>query len=262
MITCMKKILFILFVANSIPSFSQVFSTGTHTLLAGLTANIEINGNTFKTKLTLEGPSDKWFAIGFGNSEMNNTDIFMTDGNTIRDAYSQPGPSQYERPIPAQDSPSNESGDWTLISNTASAGTRTIVATRPNDTNDSKDYEFNASEGSLSIIYAYGGTSTYAYHGFNKGTTVLVINTLSLPEKKLLRFEIYHNPSSDLLTIQLQEVAEKSEVSILDLTGRLIKTSAITSNNSSIDVQELSKGIYIVRIATTNQVGVKRFIKK
>jgi hypothetical protein len=77
-----------------------------------------------------------------------------------------------------------------------------------------------------------------------------------------LRFEIYHNPSSDLLTIQLQEVAEKSEVSILDLTGRLIKTSAITSNNSSIDVQELSKGIYIVRIATTNQVGVKRFIKK
>ena len=63
------------------------------------------------------------------------------------------------------------------------------------------------------------------------------------------------------MTIQLQEVAEKSEVSILDLTGRLIKTTAITSNNSSIDVQELSKGIYIVRVATTNQVGVKRFIK-
>ena len=74
--------------------------------------------------------------------------------------------------------------DWTLISNTVSASTRTIVATRLNEAFDSKDYVFSASEGSISIIYAYGGTSTYAYHGFNKGTTVLGINSLSVPEKK------------------------------------------------------------------------------
>tara|TARA_B110000444_G_C18773641_1_gene563841 strand:+ start:1109 stop:1336 length:228 start_codon:yes stop_codon:yes gene_type:complete len=75
--------LFILFVANSIPLFSQVFSIGTHTLLAGLNANIEIDGNTFTTKLILADSSDKWFSIGFGNLEINNTDIFMIDGNTI-----------------------------------------------------------------------------------------------------------------------------------------------------------------------------------
>ena len=126
----MKKILLIFFLTTTFSLFAQIFSTGTQTLLPGLTANIEIDKNAFTTTLTLSGPSDVWFAIGFGNSEMNGTDIFMTDGSTIRDAFSEPGPSSsLERPIPPQDSPVNESGDWTLVSNTVNGETRTIVAT-------------------------------------------------------------------------------------------------------------------------------------
>ena len=260
----MKKIFFFIFLTICFSLSSQIYSTGTETLLPGLTANIEINGNTFITKLTLSGPSDVWLAIGFGNSEMNGTDIFMTDGNTIRDAYSEPGPSSsLERPVPPQDSPSNESGDWNLISNTVSSDTRTIVATRLNNTQDSNDYIFNASEGSLSIIYAYGGTSTYAWHGpENRGATVLNVNTLGDYENTLLSFEMYPNPVSNLLTIQLPVNTEKTEVSILDLTGRLVKTKTTTTNDTSIDVQKISNGIYVVKVATRDKIGVKKFIKK
>jgi hypothetical protein len=260
----MKKIFFFIFLTICFSLSSQIYSTGTETLLPGLTANIEINGNTFITKLTLSGPSDVWLAIGFGNSEMNGTDIFMTDGNTIRDAYSEPGPSSsLERPVPPQDSPSNESGDWNLISNTVSSDTRTIVATRYNNTQDSNDYIFNASEGSLSIIYAYGGTSTYAWHGpENRGATVLNVNTLGDYENTLLSFEMYPNPVSNLLTIQLPVNTEKTEVSILDLTGRLVKTKTTTTNDTSIDVQKISNGIYVVKVATRDKIGVKKFIKK
>ena len=260
----MKKIFFFIFLTICFSLSSQIYSTGTQTLLPGLTANIEINGNTFITKLTLSGPSDVWLAIGFGNSEMNGTDIFMTDGNTIRDAYSEPGPSSsLERPVPPQDSPSNESGDWNLISNTVSSDTRTIVATRLNNTQDSNDYIFNASEGSLSIIYAYGGTSMYAWHGpENRGATVLNVNTLGDYENTLLSFEMYPNPVSNLLTIQLPVNTEKTEVSILDLTGRLVKTKTTTTNDTSIDVQKISNGIYVVKVATRDKIGVKKFIKK
>tara|TARA_B110000238_G_scaffold62990_1_gene69059 strand:- start:3193 stop:3975 length:783 start_codon:yes stop_codon:yes gene_type:complete len=260
----MKKIFFFIFLTICFSLSSQIYSTGTETLLPGLTANIEINGNTFITKLTLAGPSDVWLAIGFGNSEMNGTDIFMTDGNTIRDAYSEPGPSSsLERPVPPQDSPSNESGDWNLISNTVSSDTRTIVATRLNNTQDSNDYIFNASEGSLSIIYAYGGTSMYAWHGpENRGATVLNVNTLGDYENTLLSFEMYPNPVSNLLTIQLPVNTEKTEVSILDLTGRLVKTKTTTTNDTSIDVQKISNGIYVVKVATRDKIGVKKFIKK
>lgn len=258
-----RKIVLILFLTTSFSLFSQSFSTGTQTLLSGLTANITIDGETFTTTLTLTGPSDVWLAIGFGNEEMNGTDIFMTDGDTIRDAYSEPGPSSsLERPIPPADSSSNESGDWTLISNTVSDNERTIVATRNNDTQDSQDYVFSASAGSLSIIYAMGGTSTYAWHGpENRGGTALSVTTLGISKNSLLNFEIYPNPGLDVLNIQLPTGTEKAEVGVFDYTGRLVTSKIISSNDTSIDVQKLSNGIYLIRVSSDAKIGAQRFIK-
>ena len=65
----MKKILLILFLTSSISLFAQSFSTGTQTLLSGLTANINIDADTNITTLTLTGPSNAWFAIGFAISQ-------------------------------------------------------------------------------------------------------------------------------------------------------------------------------------------------
>jgi len=259
-----RKIVCIIFLTTSFSLFSQSFSTGTQTLLSGLTANITIDGETFTTTLTLTGPSDVWFAIGFGNEEMNGTDIFMTDGNTIRDAFSEPGPSSsLDRPIPPSDDSSNESGDWTLVSNTVSDNERTIVATRNNNTQDSQDYVFNASTGSLSIIYAMGGTSTYAWHGpENRGGTALSVTTLGITKNNLLSFKIYPNPGLDVLNIQLPTGTDKAEVGVYDYTARLVSSKTISSNDSTLDVQKISKGIYIIRVATNSKIGVQRFIKK
>jgi len=258
-----RKIVLILFLTTSFSLFSQSFTTGTQTLLTGLTANITINGETFITKLTLAGPSDVWLAIGFGNQEMNGTDIFMTDGNTIRDAFSEPGPSSsLDRPIPPADSSSNESGDWTLISNTVSDNERTIVATRINDTQDSQDYVFSASTGSLSIIYAIGGTLSYAWHGpENRGGTALSISTLGITESDFLSFDIFPNPVLDVLNIQLPTGTEKAEVGVFDYTGRLVTSKIISSNDTSIDVQKLSNGIYLIRVSSDAKIGAQRFIK-
>ena len=84
----MKKTLLFLFLTTSISLFAQSFSTGTQTLLSGLTANINIDADTEITTLTLTGPSNAWFAIGFGNLDMGGTDVFRTNGSTIVDAYS------------------------------------------------------------------------------------------------------------------------------------------------------------------------------
>ena len=247
----MKKILLILFLTSSISLFAQSFSTGTQTLLSGLTANINIDADTDITTLTLTGPSNAWFAIGFGNLDMGGTDVFRTNGSTIVDAYSS------GNALPAQDS----SQDWTLVSNTVSGSNRTIVATRANNTGDSDDHIFNASAGSLSVIYAKGSSTNYAYHGGNRGFTTLSV-TLGISENKLLSFEMYPNPVSDVLNIQLPTVTDKAEVGVYDYTGRLVSTKTISSNDSTLDVQNISKGIYIIRVATNSKIGVQRFIKK
>jgi len=247
----MKKTLLILFLTTSISLFAQSFSTGTQTLLSGLTANINIDADTNITTLTLAGPSNAWFAIGFGNSNMNGTDILMTDGSsTLRDAYST-----------STATPQAEaSQDWTLVSNNISGSTRTIVATRANNTGDSNDYIFNASAGSLSVIYAKGSSSNYAYHGGNRGFTTLGVS-LGISENKLLSFEMYPNPVSDVLNIQLPTGTEKAEVGVFDYTGRLVTSKIISSNDNTIDVQKLSKGIYLIRVSSDAKIGAQRFIK-
>jgi len=249
----MKKTLLILFLITSFSLFAQSFSTGTQPLSSELTANINIDNDTGTTTLTLAGPSNKWFGIGFGNSNMNGTDIFMTDGSSILDAYSTSNGQ------PQADS-SQESGDWTLVSNTVSSGTRTIVATRANDTGNSNDYTFSASAGSLTVIWAIGSSTEYAYHSV-RGATALSVS-LGISENNLLSFEMYPNPVSDVLNIQLPTSTEKAEVSIFDYTGRLVSSKTISSNDTAIDVQKISKGIYMIRVAANNKIGVQRFIKK
>ena len=250
----MKKTLLILFLITSSSLFAQSFSTGTQTLTSGLTANINIDNDTGTTTLTLAGPSNKWFGIGFGNSNMNGTDIFMTNGSSIRDAYSTSNGQ------PQADS-SPESGDWTLVSNTVSSSTRTIVATRANDTGNSNDHTFSASAGSLTVIWAIGASSQYSSGHSNRSATTLSVS-LGISENKLLSFEMYPNPVSDVLNIQLPTGTEKAEVGVFDYTGRLVSSKTISSNDTAIDVQKISKGIYMIRVATNTKIGVQRFIKK
>jgi hypothetical protein len=247
----MKKTLLFLFLTTSISLFAQSFSTGTQTLLSGLTANINIDADTEITTLTLTGPSNAWFAIGFGNLDMGGTDVFRTNGSTIVDAYSS------GNALPAQDT----SQDWNLVSNTVSGSNRTIVATRANNTGNSDDHIFSASAGSLSVIYAKGSSTSYAYHGGNRGFTTLSV-TLGISENKLLSFEMYPNPVSDVLNIQLPSGTDKAEVGVYDYTGRLVSSKTISSNDSTLDVQNISKGIYILRVTTNTKIGVQRFIKK
>jgi len=247
----MKKTLLILFLITSFSLFAQSFSTGTQTLSSELTANINIDNDTGTTTLTLAGPSNKWFGIGFGNSNMNGTDILMTNGSsTLRDAYST------SNGLPQAEA----SQDWTLEVNSVVNGTRTIVASRANNTGDSNDYVFNASAGSLTVIWAIGSSTEYAYHSI-RGATALSVS-LGISENNLLSFEMYPNPVSDVLNIQLPTSTEKAEVSVFDYTGRLVSSKTISSNDTAIDVQKISKGIYMIRVAANNKIGVQRFIKK
>ena len=247
----MKKTLLILLLITSTSLFAQSFSTGTQTLSSELTANINIDNDTGTTTLTLAGPSNKWFGIGFGNSNMNGTDILMTNGSsTLRDAYST------SNGLPQAEA----SQDWTLEVNSVVNGTRTIVASRANNTGDSNDYVFNASAGSLTVIWAIGSSTEYAYHSV-RGATALSVS-LGISENNLLSFEMYPNPVSDLLNIQLPTSTEKAEVSVFDYTGRLVSSKTISSNDTAIDVQKISKGIYMIRVAANNKIGVQRFIKK
>jgi hypothetical protein len=70
-------------------------------------------------------------------------------------------------------------------------------------------------------------------------------------------FSIYPNPATDRLSISGVETVR--EVSVLDIAGRTVMTLV---NTNSVDVSGLSAGVYMVRIATENGIGVQKFVKE
>ncbi len=82
---------------------------------------------------------------------------------------------------------------------------------------------------------------------------------LSTSEFIINDITIYPNPVSDKLFISSENtVIEK--ISVYSLTGR--KVAEVVDETNSIDVSNLSKGIYFIEISSTEGKTVKKFIKK
>ncbi|WP_300668785.1 T9SS type A sorting domain-containing protein [Soonwooa sp.] len=71
-------------------------------------------------------------------------------------------------------------------------------------------------------------------------------------------FNIYPNPTSDVININSKEKIKTIE--IYDATGKIM-ISTINSNNQ-VDVRKLINGIYYIRISTDNNNFTSKFIKK
>jgi hypothetical protein len=72
-------------------------------------------------------------------------------------------------------------------------------------------------------------------------------------------FNIYPNPVNDRLYIETQ--TQTLSIEIYDIFGRRQELSAISGQQSVINVANLNSGIYFVKIKTENGEVVKRFIK-
>jgi hypothetical protein len=70
---------------------------------------------------------------------------------------------------------------------------------------------------------------------------------------------VFPNPTADNLTI---ETPDKSTIEILNIQGQIIKTINTADKQTSIDVADLSSGVYIIKAKTERGVAVKKFIKE
>ena len=73
-------------------------------------------------------------------------------------------------------------------------------------------------------------------------------------------FNIYPNPVNDRLYIATE--TEVEEVVVYDMFGRQQELSAISGQQSVINVANLNSGVYFVKVVTENGEVVKRFVKK
>jgi len=248
----MRKITLLLaFMLFSIIANAQ-FTTGEVTLQSGMTAQIDTQAN--QVTLTLKGPANKWFAIGFGGQSMGAvSDVFVYDGT-----------NNFDKVGHNQSAPTNDSTqDWTIQSNTVSGSQRTIVATRALSGNDSSDYTFMNSSASIPVIYAQGSSINLAFHASRGFTTLTRTSTAAVGSLEKLQFAMYPNPVQDNLNIVLPSNVQSAVVEIYTILGKKAQTSKLTTAFNELNISNLNAGIYLIKvIANDDTFGVKQFVKK
>lgn len=76
------------------------------------------------------------------------------------------------------------------------------------------------------------------------------------------QIKVYPNPANDFIRIATENNSPPDKVEILDMNGRTINEVSSILNRQTIDVSNLSQGIYALRITTTDKkVTTSRFVK-
>jgi hypothetical protein len=70
---------------------------------------------------------------------------------------------------------------------------------------------------------------------------------------------IYPNPATDIITI---ECPQKAIIELLNLKGQVLETILCNNKKTTMDVRNLSAGIYIAKVKTDKGMAVKKIIKQ
>jgi hypothetical protein len=105
----------------------------------------------------------------------------------------------------------------------------------------------------------YGNKVALKVNSINEATTTYTPEVSSVADLKIedLKWNLYPNPASEILTIQSNKlVEEKIDVTLLDVQGKTIQTASILPGTtiSFMDIRTLHTGNYILQFS----IGTKR----
>ena len=130
-----------------------------------LTVLVDVANNS--VTLTMEGPSNKWFGVGFGSSNMSGAYTLHASGATFQ---------MNERSHGGNGSGTVLSSSGAVTSDVTAGGRRTVVFTRSRVGLTGNYYTFPSTAGSIPVIWANGNSLSYGYHSSNRGNTIITLS--------------------------------------------------------------------------------------
>ena len=111
------------------------------------------------------------------------------------------------------------------------------------------------------------GVTTYVCdpHPNSMFGTVTVTSTASVGELNLFEFNIYPIPASNVINLFFDNISNNQiSIEVYDMLGRLNQSiiSNVVNGKTSLDISELSRGIYIAKVNSGTTVSVNRFVKE
>jgi hypothetical protein len=138
-----------------------------------------------------------------------------------------------------------------------------------NTTNASYPYDYGnvasitqGSNGSTDFYYFFYNwdISTISCYSEMQEAIVYVDACLGTENQIFEDFKIYPNPNNGSFEIQMTNLSAKTEIEILDLNGKKIYKN--TYSNQNINIENISRGVYIVKANQNGYVRTKKLIIK
>jgi len=113
------------------------------------------------------------------------------------------------------------------------------------------------------------GPETVCYWCNSSGGTVAPLNTEEF-RRQTKTISVYPNPASNYLEVSLPEMTREFKVNhgikfeIVDLQGKLISVTSPNINDfrHTIDITQLTPGLYVIRCSGAGYMTSVRFLKK
>jgi hypothetical protein len=86
-----------------------------------------------------------------------------------------------------------------------------------------------------------------------------VLNVIDFNQFEL---EVYPNPTSDYIHINIGNFDMNASLEIFNLLGKQVKTSYFYGNSAFVDIGHLAKGFYLLKVNSNGKVVTKKIIKK
>lgn len=73
---------------------------------------------------------------------------------------------------------------------------------------------------------------------------------------------LFPNPASDLLTMDYTPQGKTARYEILDVTGKVVLSGVIEGKRTPVDVSNLAKSVYFVKVTDASQIATGRFVRQ
>jgi len=266
----MKRILIFGFLIFTCSFHAQIKSSGLIVIDSYMSFQLDLDTQNSKVNLTLSGPSDRWFALGFNSANMGTQTIdvdcvVMTSATNLTDCYIQ------HRSTPQADVINN----WTLTENTVANSIRTIKASRDFVSSDNTDFNFTSALTTLDLIWAYSYyPDTYVLiggghgDGGNRGNVSITFSNLESNQNHFTSYDLimYPNPVKEELTLVPNGISfPEIEITLYNATYQMVFNKLFSTSKSKeikIPVTNLPDGIYYLKSKIDSFESFKKIIVK
>ena len=73
---------------------------------------------------------------------------------------------------------------------------------------------------------------------------------------------VYPNPTKGLFTVQLTGESLNGTAEVFDVTGRMILRNTLTSESTELNLDNVSSGVYTLKVTVGNEVKVVKVVKE